>query len=494
MRNIIRILFGLSILLFTSCHHDDVDPIRFTDNISTVKVYADATDASITFEADKIWTASTTNDWITISTTSGSIGSSTLKATLAVNYTGTSRTGTVNILCDGNTYPVSIVQDAVDKSGNKPEPVPDLANRTVLAYIIAENSLSSFAQEDIDEMKQGIANNMPDNNNMLVYVDDTKNPRILRLYKSGTTARCDTVYQYTENKISTDPAVFQQVLNYTIDNYPAKNYGLVMWSHGDGWLPATQKVDTRMIGIDNGMDNTSNSGPEMDITDMASVLNTVIANKTKSKFDFILFDACFMQGVEVAYELRNCANYIVGSPTEIPGPGAPYQNMIAPFFATTFDANSMVNAYYNYYINDATYGAAISAFKCSEMENLAAATATALKTISDFTFSKGDVSYYCSAPSSSLPYYYDINSFMKKKLSDNNYATWKKSLDSAVPYKNTTPWVFSSYIYGKWNIDTTTYCGACFYLPKTTNKSTWNTYFKTLGWYSAAGWSSVNWQ
>ena len=288
MRNIIRILFGLSILLFTSCHHDDVDPIRFTDNISTVKVYADATDASITFEADKIWTASTTNDWITISTTSGSIGSSTLKATLAVNYTGTSRTGTVNILCEGNTYPVSIVQDAVDKSGNKPEPVPDLANRTVLAYIIAENSLSSFAQEDIDEMKQGIANNMPDNNNMLVYVDDTKNPRILRLYKSGTTARCDTVYQYTENKISTDPAVFQQVLNYTIDNYPAKNYGLVMWSHGDGWLPATQKVDTRMIGIDNGMDTTSNSGPAMDITDMASVRNTVIANKTKSKFDFIL--------------------------------------------------------------------------------------------------------------------------------------------------------------------------------------------------------------
>jgi len=497
MKNVSRILIGLSIFLLASCHHDDqIDSIRFTNDISSFNIYADVTNTQIDFEADKAWTATTSNDWITITTASGTTGSNTLKVTLSINYTGVSRTGTINIICDGDSYPVTIIQSAVNKNGEIPEPEPNIANRTVLAYIIAENSLYRFAKDDIDEMMQGITN-MPDNNNMLVYVDDLKNPRILRLYKNGTTACCDTVYQYNENKVSTDPAVFEKVLDYVIDNYPAQNYGLVMWSHGDGWLPATIKIDTRMIGIDNGSDTSSDTGPEMDITDMASVLSDCIANKTKTKFDFILFDACFMQGVEVAYQLRNCANYIIGSPTEIPGPGAPYHKMIIPFFARTFDASSMVDAYYSYYINNTDYGAAMSAFKCSELENFASATATALKTINNFTFSNYDVFYYCSDPSSSLPYYYDINSFMKKMLTDVNYTTWKKALDAAIPYKETTPWVFSTGIGihgGKWTIDTNIYCGASFYLPKNTNKSSWNTFFKTLDWYNAAGWSSINWQ
>lgn len=489
MKHTLYFILGLCIILFSSCHHDDdEESIRFTGT-SSVKVYANITEASVSFEAGQTWSATTvSSDWITISIASGSKGSNTLNVILSTNYTGTTRTGTINILCDGNTYAVTITQDALNANGEQPIAV---AKRTILAYIVAENSLYSFAKDDINEMKQGLAN-MSENNNLLVYVDDLENPRILRLYKKGTTAMCDTVYQYTTNKVSTDPAVMQEVLNYTVEKYPAEHYGLIMWSHADGWMPATQKIDTRMFGIDNGVDSGLNSGPEMDVTDIASVLNNCIANKTKTKFDFILFDACFMQAVEVAYQLRNCTNYLISSPTEIPGPGAPYQNMIAPMFATTFDAEGMVDAYYNYYVGNSTYGAAISAVKCSELENFASATATALKTLNSFTFASSDVAYYCSAPSTySRDYYYDINAFMKKMLADADYTTWKKALDSTVPYKKTTSWVYSNYIRGRWTINATTYSGASFYIPRSTNNSKWNTYFKTLDWYTAAGWSSL---
>lgn len=46
------------------------------------------------------------------------------------------------------------------------------------------------------------------------------------------------------------------------------------------------------------------------------------------KLDFLLFDACFMESVEVAYALRDCGDYMISSPTEIPGVGAPYEDVV----------------------------------------------------------------------------------------------------------------------------------------------------------------------
>ena len=42
-----------------------------------------------------------------------------------------------------------------------------------------------------------------------------------------------------------------------------------------------------------------------------------------------------MQSVEVAYELRDCSEYFIGSPTEIPGPGAPYKAVVPEMFTET---------------------------------------------------------------------------------------------------------------------------------------------------------------
>ena len=55
-------------------------------------------------------------------------------------------------------------------------------DRTVLAYIAAENSLSygAFHEQDIDEMLQA-AGDIPANSRLLIYLDDTSNPRILSI-------------------------------------------------------------------------------------------------------------------------------------------------------------------------------------------------------------------------------------------------------------------------------------------------------------------------
>lgn len=132
------------------------------------------------------------------------------------------------------------------------------ANRTVLVYMMAENSLSKYAEEggsldsDIQEMIQG-ASSIPDNDHLIVFLDDadaSQKPRIYEIKKATKKkeAQAELVREYTEEVCSTDPAVLEEVLNYVKRNYPAKGYGLVMWSHGSGWLPAGQKKTPVPLG------------------------------------------------------------------------------------------------------------------------------------------------------------------------------------------------------------------------------------------------------
>lgn len=203
---------------------------------------------------------------------------------------------------------------------------PAKVSRTVLLYMMAENSLASYAGEDLKELEEGLKD-LPQDAHFIVYIDDASNPRVIHYQNNDGQINSETVVQYKENLCSVDPAVLQDVLSLVYRDYPAESYGVILWSHGEGWLPATSKVDTRSIGVDNGRNSYSNSGPQMDIADLADVLNDF------PYISFLMFDACFMQSIEVAYELRNSVEYIIASPMEIPGPGAPYHKIIAPMFS-----------------------------------------------------------------------------------------------------------------------------------------------------------------
>lgn len=100
------------------------------------------------------------------------------------------------------------------------DPVPaEKVTRTVLAYIMADNSLSGFASIDIDEMMKGMEAVDASLYNLLVYVDDAsregsqsyKFPTLYRLSKdkNGNVVK-ETVKEYKE-QVSTDPAVMQEV-------------------------------------------------------------------------------------------------------------------------------------------------------------------------------------------------------------------------------------------------------------------------------------------
>lgn len=200
------------------------------------------------------------------------------------------------------------------------------AKRTVLIYMGASNSLSRFSDDDIYEMEQGICDvaNL-DNCNVLVYLQKgvgkgRTQPVLKRLVKEldaqgNIVGGWELVKVYPEqNSMRVD--VMERIYKDAYSGFPADSYGLVLWSHADGWLEGTPQVDTRWYG----QDVYQGQSYHLDILDLSKALEAA------PYLDFILFDCCLMQSVEVAYELRDKANYMLGSPAEIPGPGAPYDS------------------------------------------------------------------------------------------------------------------------------------------------------------------------
>jgi hypothetical protein len=60
-----------------------------------------------------------------------------------------------------------------------------------------------------------------------------------------------------------------------------------------------------------------------DITELSSAIEN-----NNIKFDYILFDACFMGNIESSYELRNVTKHIIASPCEVMGYGFPYARIM----------------------------------------------------------------------------------------------------------------------------------------------------------------------
>jgi hypothetical protein len=98
---------------------------------------------------------------------------------------------------------------------------------------------------------------------------------------------------------------------------PADKYCLVIWDHGTGWQFRTAAVPQhRYIASD------ETSYTAMNVTEIPQAL-------AGSDIAVVAFDACLMQQIEVAYELRECAAYMVGSPSVEPSPGYNYYSWIS---------------------------------------------------------------------------------------------------------------------------------------------------------------------
>ena len=381
-----------------------------------------------------------------------------------------------------------------DGDGNSGVQKGDTAVRTLVVYMMAENSLASFAATDIEEIRKG-AVSVPSNCRLFVFVDDRDCPRMLQFKNDDGIVIEEVVNDYTNDFCSSDTAALGSVLRGLLDDYPTRALDLVMWSHGDGWLPDySRTAPMRAIGVDNGKNSYSDrTARSIEIQELADVIGSLPA-----KVDRLMFDACFMQGVEVAYALRDAVEWVIASPAEIPGDGAPYDTVVGEFFASD-DVEGVIDAYMAAYEGEAM-GVVLSAAYMPAMQRLADVAYSIVcnyfnsskkrEYIDVFAYLPGGANGYCGY----MPCFYDANAVMRKYLTDGDFAVWKEALVEAVPYAVTTGSWYSAYVNRNISVDNSVYSGISMYMPQTTSRYTQlNAGFSNSAWYGAAGWDAAGW-
>ena len=99
--------------------------------------------------------------------------------------------------------------------------------------------------------------------------------------------------------------------------YPARHYMLIIWNHGGGWTRDNPVADK-------GISYDAQTGNNLDTPQLGRTLAQI------GKIDIYASDACLMQMAEVAYEVHDYADYLVGSEETEPGSGYEYHKMLLP--------------------------------------------------------------------------------------------------------------------------------------------------------------------
>ena len=384
-------------------------------------------------------------------------------------------------------------------SGGKKENAPI----TVMGYFVADASgIEDDIFRNIAAMYDGLAL-MKKPATLLVYWDGSgdygqwEDPVILRYTTDGkgnvngqkqlpedATANevvdlAEVVKQYP-SQLSVDKSVMTQVLKDMIAVSPTERVGLVAASHGSAWTNSI--FMSRSFGQDGkGTDNT------MLVSDMADAMKA-----TGKKFDFLLFDACFMGTAEVCYDLRDVADYQIVSVMEVPAYGFPYESSLDYLYEGTVDGYKKIcQAYIDFYQEryengDYAWGT-IALIDSKEMEGLADATRAEIvehKNVLGNDFDESDIQEYGKQGGRGIAY--DLGQLMAVLNNGTMPNAFADQLNKTVLYKSCLEIANPS----SHKVDAANYCGLGVYIPIRYNDN-WNDFFKTISWYTVAGWNEV---
>jgi hypothetical protein len=245
------------------------------------------------------------------------------------------------------------------------KPYADGEGTTVLIYIVGDNNLSSDAYESLQGLMQGAAQT-PHLGNLIVYFDSAdQEPVLYKITKNGTATGSKSVIKQYPEQNSVDPSVMRSVIMDVFTRYPSKFRVLSLWSHGLNWFPVNTNLNT--VKVSRPMYSFgSDMGMEMEISDLVRSIPDI-------GFEYILFDACYMGGVEVAYALRKKSHYLIVSPTEVLAAGIPYRKVVPLMFTQKPDPVAVAETYFNHYdaLSGTDRAATVGVIQCDQLESLA---------------------------------------------------------------------------------------------------------------------------
>ena len=362
------------------------------------------------------------------------------------------------------------------KKAEKEEIVVVKRPKTVLLYMVANNNLSHDAENSISRLQNGYI--PAEEGNLLVYKHCAGMDPVLLHIKKGEegTVVADTAYRFPP-RVSATKSALTQALNVTQALFPADSYGLILWSHGTGWIPplassssAAQEQRSgscpeRTFGLDGKV--------ELEIRDLAQAI--------PYKLSFMLMDACFMGGIETAYEVKDSVDYYIGSPAEILTESFPYHKIMQHIFKSTPDYAAVCKEYYDYYNakSGAERSATVALMDCSKLAEVAE---VAKRVFDQYGERIASLDLSLLQPyfrGSNSKYFYDLKDLVDAIADASLSAEFAAALERAVPYKAATPYFIELPIRG--------FCGVSTYVPGNPADTKLADYYKQYKWNQATG-------
>lgn len=319
------------------------------------------------------------------------------------------------------------------------EPKPDepvtIVPRTVLVYMVANNSLAGNVYSDIAEMQKAADNGTFDKKGrLLVFLSSASSQQLVEIRKDQSPKVLHTFDPEDGLRPSPlDTTFMRSVFDKMRFFSPSDQYGLVLWSHGTGWMDESTASRSSML-YSFGADKVNSVTEKMTVRSLSRALDG-------QGFEWIYFDCCHMMTVEVLYELRNCARYFVGSTTELPSDGMPYELNLPCFFE---EESNLIQAAENTYDSYASHGmpCSMTVVDGSMLADLADATRDifAVKPVlaDDYAgrqLMRREISNICTI--------YDMPDYIKAlKPASEALERWETIYDRAIMYYACTPTVF----------------------------------------------------
>lgn len=280
--------------------------------------------------------------------------------------------------------------------------VDSVNKQTIFAFFPWTSNLTTSLRANVDSISAGI-----------IAKKGLNNTRVLVFFSKSLNSSTLYDLQYDESQKTVTPVAVKEyegqpyhsadglasIINDVKEQAEALNYAMIIGCHGSGWTYADDWVNYPYFARpNNGSASTwqtpyssseNFSGiqfgedPEHPVTrffgnvnikDAAIDLNTLVEaiEKSNTKMQYIIFDACYMGNVETAYELRNVTNYFIASSSEVMSTGYPYKTIWSSINGTTPNYSNIVSSTVNFYAKQEKDPCCnLAAIDCRQLDKLA---------------------------------------------------------------------------------------------------------------------------
>jgi Clostripain family len=229
--------------------------------------------------------------------------------------------------------PMEVAPADSRESATQPDPATK-TSWTIMLYIAADSLLANFAVESLKQLSKS-ASTAPGHDDQASVVvaaqfsiDAPGGQTIKRYIFNESSGEGGNLGDGTQDPLNAPANMSEQqaltsFLKWVYNNptcNQSEHYALILWSHGPELFlqppPGDPTGDPASLYLT----------PQ----ELREAL-TLYKPPTRPRLDIVGFDACSMSMFEMAYEIRDLADYMVASQEEVPDPSFPYDQLITLF-------------------------------------------------------------------------------------------------------------------------------------------------------------------